>query len=805
MISGSGYEKADIMFIADGGSEEASSTGYALAGMEEKILKDLCKEVGLDYSMTWRTCLIKERINLAVPDKNRPMLANPVGIGYMKVLQNEIKEINPKILVPLSELSFQFLTDLGGIRKFRGSILPTGTNIHKPFRVLPILGPNPYLNQEYWLHFITRLDFEKLPKAIQGAGKAIAEENCWIAKTPDQLRAYLERQYKNSKFATFDIETYVGVPTCISICFDGAESVTVPILDNSLSIVDRTLMLQMVVKFLQSPLPKVNQNVKFDWKKLEKWICKVNNVSGDTLIAASCLYPEFPKNLGFLTSIYTDMPYFKDEGKQFDPTLHNRDRLYLYCAKDSLATHRIYCQQTKELKETGTAGVYNELVRVMPIYKKMEERGVRIDDDQRQRLISKYESLFEIQLLKIRKMLNEDEFNPLSSKQVRRVVFDICKYKPLRGMKTTKTGLPSTDEESLEILLWKGFSTHENGSELLRCFIAARKIHKVLEYLETPTHLDNRMRGEWNLGGTTTGRTSGGTTTDVMLRFALKARKVEAVDLGHSFQNIGKHGFEIDGTTYGKDIRSMFIPSPGYVFVEPDLSQAEARVDAVLARDFNILSVFDTPTGIHRLTGSWVFSCPPEEIKKGILVGGVDRYLTSKVTRHAGERNMREDRLMMMLHRPIKECALILKKFHDNQPNIRNVFHYEIEQAIRKTRELRAPNGRRRQFFDRYDNHMLNEAISYLPQAIVSDQLKFTFPQVYEECPWAYPLIEAHDGHLAEVPIGREVEYSKVFKRVVERPIDFRTCTLSRDFELVIPCEVEWSKENWKNMEELKW
>jgi hypothetical protein len=100
--------------------------------------------------------------------------------------------------------------------------------------------------------------------------------------------------------------------------------------------------------------------------------------------------------------------------------------------------------------------------------------------------------------------------------------------------------------------------------------------------------------------------------------------------MGHSFQTIGKHGFEVDGVTYGQNLRSIFIPSPGYYFVECDLSQAEARVDAVLAKDFDILRVFDSSTGIHRLTGSWVFNCSPHEIKKNTLVDGVDCYHVSK-------------------------------------------------------------------------------------------------------------------------------------------------------------------------------
>ena len=88
---------------------------------------------------------------------------------------------------------------------------------------------------------------------------------------------------------------------------------------------------------------------------------------------------------------------------------------------------------------------------------------------------------------------------------------------------------------------------------------------------------------------------------------------------------------------------------------------------------------------------------------------------------------------------------------------------------------------------------------------IVKNQSEFNaLPKTFSECPWARPLSEAHDGFLAEVPTGREAEYAQVFKNNVVTPIDFRKCTLSRDFELLIPMEAESGSENWKNLKELK-
>jgi uracil-DNA glycosylase len=801
VIQGHGLSGAPIIFIADGAAGEDIQTGYAISGRAEQTYRRYCKDANLSYDNAWHTALIKDRINLNVPEANRELVTD----AYKTILFNEIKSIRPRVIVPLSELAFEFTTGLRGIRKFRGSVLPSRADfLGEPVRVVPILGLYPYLNEQPKQHFITRIDFAKLPKALAQYGPIKEVGHVWICKSAAALREYIERQYEQSSFLTFDIETFAGIPTCISICFDGREACTVPLIDSRFSLDERSLLAHLVAKLLASPKAKVNQNVKFDWRKLERFNFRVANVAGDTMIAAGILYPEFPKNLGFLTSIYTEMPYFKDEGKDFNPESNRRDQLYLYCAKDALATHIIYTKQQEEIEELNVQFVYHSTIALLPLYKRIEEVGIRIDVEARDSLRAKYQSRFDIQAYKLKSLTNHRDLNPLSPTQLRKIVFEELGYSAVKGVRTTKKGTLSVDEDTLELLLWQSTPKNCNpilGRDILKTIIACRKLHKVLEYIMTPLHPDGRMHQETNLVGTDTGRTSASSSSDYLIVATKDGTKL--VNPGRSFQTIGKHGFELEGETLGKDMRKMFVPSRGYRFVECDLSGAEARVDAVLANDFDILAVFDTPTGIHRLTGSWVYNCPPEEIKKGVLVGGVDRYLTSKVVRHSAERNIKEQQLMLMIHQPISECIKLLARIHERQPNIRGVFHRDIIHQLKTHHCLVAPNGRRRDFFGRFDQDQINAAISDLPQGIVSDQLKFSLPATFEECDWARPLVEAHDGFLAEVPVGREHEYARVFKRNVEaRPIDFRKCSLSRDFQLVIPCEAE-SGDNWKEMKEL--
>lgn len=812
-IQGHGSTNPKAFFIADGPFGEDLRTGKALTGIAERSLRKFCQEADLHLDEFWRTCLIKNpehKINYDTKGKkNNTPIDQSLSVvpSFAPLLIDEIKQLDPYLLIPQGEISFRWLTGQKGIYKFRGSVLPSVVHeLGKQYKVLPILGQYPYLNQDYKYNFITKVDYAKISKYLNDAPIPDTLYNIWIARNANSLRNFLERAYpaciQRNSFLVFDIETFYGIPTCISFCFDGYESVCIPIIDSSIDLDNRVLMMDMVARVLKSPIPKKNQNIKYDWKTQERWKFKVENVTGDSMLAASCLYSEFPKNLGFLTSIYTDLPYFKDEGRQFDPSKHKKEQFYLYNAKDSLATHQTLSKQDVEMQEKGVSEIYQKLIQIMPIYRRMEDTGIRIDAETQSKLYGKYESLFNIEVLKLRKLAGNNTLNPMSSPQMNTLVFDTLGYTKIQGVK-------GTDNDSLDLLLELGTAKYSpiHGKDILECITNARKFHKVIEIITLFLHPDGRFRGEFNLGGTENARTSGGQSTDYFLYFNPKKKNaIDAKNLGHSLQNIGKHGFSVDGVTYGKDIRNMFVADRGYIFKEIDLSQAEARVDAVLAGNFDILSVFDSPTGIHRLTGSWVYNCSPESIKKGVLVDGEDRYHVAKQVRHAGERNITAKGLVTKLIQgmAVKRGQQVLDIFHKFQPEIRGVFHRDVIQALRTTQMLVAPNGRLREFFDRPGSKQDNEAISFLPQAIVADHMKFEgILKTCTEMPDVLPIVEAHDGVLSLVPKEKDEEFTEKVQRNLSTPIDFRKGSIKRDYQLVIPSEAG-SGENWGEIEEDK-
>ncbi|HWY35492.1 MAG TPA: DNA polymerase, partial [Nitrosopumilaceae archaeon] len=182
-----------------------------------------------------------------------------------------------------------------------------------------------------------------------------------------------------------------------------------------------------------------------------------------------------------------------------------------------------------------------------------------------------------------------------------------------------------------------------------------------------------------------------------------------------------------------------------------------------------------------------------------------DRQIGKK-TRHAGNYDMQKHTHMLNLAKfggvYISEWAAgkQLERFHTANPNIKNVFHQEIQDALANNNcTLVSPLGRRRTFYNRWGAEMWKEAYAFLPQSIVSDQVKFAMVRISRRLKDHYMknfffLQESHDSFLALCK-DYLVDYAnKIIKEELEQKINFNSCTLSRNYDLVIPCDIKIGK-----------
>jgi DNA polymerase-1 len=208
----------------------------------------------------------------------------------------------------------------------------------------------------------------------------------------------------------------------------------------------------------------------------------------------------------------------------------------------------------------------------------MEVRGIRVNKEE----LKEYGDKLQIGISRLEKSIYElvgEEFNINSPKQLGVILFEKL-HMPFG--KKTKTGY-STSADILEKLQ----SEHPVVGMILEYRQLTKLKSTYADGLAGYIRADERIHGRFNQTIAATGRIS---STDPNL------------------QNIPIR------MELGKQIRKVFIPEEGYVFLDADYSQIELRVLAHMSGDERLITAYREAKDIHRITASEVFHIPFEEV-----------------------------------------------------------------------------------------------------------------------------------------------------------------------------------------------
>ena len=240
------------------------------------------------------------------------------------------------------------------------------------------------------------------------------------------------------------------------------------------------------------------------------------------------------------------------------------------------------CCQEQILEKLGGQGMLDlfrnvEMPLVFVLYD-MQKEGIRVRSDELyafgQRLSERIRSLEET-------ICEEagETFNINSPKQLGVILFEKL---GLKGGKKTKTGY-STAADVLEKLA--------EEAPIVRDILEYRQLTKLkstyADGLAAFIAPDGRIHGTFNQTITATGRIS---STDPNL------------------QNIPVR------TELGRELRKVFVPKEGCIFVDADYSQIELRVLAHASGDEQLIEAYREAQDIHAITASQVFHVPLDEV-----------------------------------------------------------------------------------------------------------------------------------------------------------------------------------------------
>ena len=365
-----------------------------------------------------------------------------------------------------------------------------------------------------------------------------------------------------------------------------------------------------------------------------------------------------------------------------------------------------------------------------------------------------------------------------------------------------------TSEDSIVALL--GATKDKAKKDILNDVLEERRIRdqKSRQISFSPDY-DGRCKSAYNISATETCRSSTG-----ILKKPLRPKKIGLAD-----HTISAHG------RLAKDIKSMFIRDKGRVILQADASQAEARVVAVLSEDWELLQAFDK-IDIHRRTAALIFGYTQKlelgvdwkhPIVDALPKDGPERY-TGKTTRHAGNYDMKKHTFMTNFNTNAQKYEIpmdisewragqMLELFHKASPKLEQIFWRDIQEALDSSRVLIDPFGGVRVFNGR-EGEIYGEGYANIPQRTVAHLVQGAGLKIDDELNGDTEILwaeEKHDALYLQVPENNWEVYARLMKKHMETPIDFRTyCTLKRDVDLVIPCDIEISHTNYASFEKVK-
>jgi DNA polymerase-1 len=246
-------------------------------------------------------------------------------------------------------------------------------------------------------------------------------------------------------------------------------------------------------------------------------------------------------------------------------------------------------------------------------------------------------------------------------------------------------------------------------------------------------------------------------------------------------------------------MRVMIIPDPGYVFVEGDLSQAEARVVAWAGHIPYMIETFRSGRDIHSQTASLIFKRPAAEFTKK----SVERYSAKRIV-HASNYDMHaptfakrynEDAVRSnMPFIDIKYAQELLTLYHQAVPELRQNYHKDLQHLVETTKTVTNPFGRRMIFHDRVGPDLFRAAYAWYAQSTVADITNVILAAIAKEFDI---LLQVHDSILVQCRKGEE-------ETVISAMHSANPTIIVGGEPLKIPLEFKAGSVSWYDMEEYK-
>lgn len=447
-----------------------------------------------------------------------------------------------------------------GITKWRGSIIPLTLPSGRIQKCVAAHHPAGFIRGQWkWLPIFKYIDVPRAVIQSSFSEMRSTSREAIVGPSFKMAQNYLiEASTKASVSIDYEGRKHI---TCLGVGWNSQQAISIPLSrvgnPSYWSVEEECQIWRLWCALLQNPkVKKIAQNAPYEWIKSWMYGIYPSNLGCDTMSLHHCLYPDFGgvtdewskkkrdidnpgHGLAFITSQYTDQPFYKDDGRHWLPE-HGEKAFWRYNALDVMVTFEAAMKMQAEACSAGLWDFYqSNYLDTFETTLRMEWQGIAIDVDARER--ERGAALARLtasraQLALLTGMRIEDTkgakpqigtLNLASPKQVLQWLTNVKKYKIRLNR---KTGKPTVDKDTLQMLLAK----HDDPA--LRCALEIRKEQDFIsDNLDTEIDNENRMHSHVKQGGTNGTRWS---TAESILGG------------GRNFQNLPRQG----------PARSLFLP-----------------------------------------------------------------------------------------------------------------------------------------------------------------------------------------------------------------------------------------------------
>jgi len=313
-----GSADARILIVGDCPDQWAVKAGKPIAHASETVLQGALHQAGLLTYEVLITNLVYDSTNLAKywredGHKGSGQLRASIA-DYKRSLLDFIQVHEPKIIVAMGELVAFAILGRSKLTDIRG--YPFKTETHG-FTVIPTLHPRKMIwSNHEWRYYLSH-DLKKA-RELSNNPALLLQRRYDVIPESFQHAILLLDKIKSHLTLSIDIEVDNFEISCVGFAPDREYGYSIPF-DMRWTEEEEVELWKRVANILEDrEIVKIFQNGIFDIHFLaQKMGIFVQPINGkyieDTMIAHSIMYPDFLKGLGFLASVHTYEPYWKDE------------------------------------------------------------------------------------------------------------------------------------------------------------------------------------------------------------------------------------------------------------------------------------------------------------------------------------------------------------------------------------------------------------------------------------------------------------------------------------------------------------